>query len=264
MKPRSLKTCFFRGVLLAALALASTTRTVGQEKLKLEPVVSPPLFGTFCSMQRPDYPPLPLHPFPELPLYETGLKHVYWFDDRTVDYAALRKLQAQEAAANTPPAGLAPLGGEEGGGGGMMMMSGGAGLKLTIPMFTNGYAHTTIYDHDPALAYDVYTSTNLNSTTWLFGSLGVIGQTNYYLLQSAFPMDLFLMAASGLDSDADGMADNWEALYGLNPHSATDAGQDADGDGLTNLQEFQRGSDPHSGGMWQVFMATPRGVSALP
>jgi hypothetical protein len=98
MKPRSLKTCFSRGVLLAALAL-TTVRAFGQEDLKLSPVIVPPLFGTFFSMQRPDYPPLPWHPFPELPLYEIGIKHVYVFDDRTVDYAALRL--AQEPASGT-------------------------------------------------------------------------------------------------------------------------------------------------------------------
>jgi hypothetical protein len=47
------------------------------------------------------------------------------------------------------------------------------------------------------------------------------------------------------DSDGDGMPDAWEALYGLDPHSAADAGQDIDGDGLTALQEFQFGGAPN-------------------
>ena len=48
----------------------------------------------------------------------------------------------------------------------------------------------------------------------------------------------------GLDSDNDGMPDEWEEQYGLNPLSNADANIDSDGDGRTNLQEFQEGTDP--------------------
>ena len=41
------------------------------------------------------------------------------------------------------------------------------------------------------------------------------------------------------DSDDDGMADNWEALYGV-----SDPAADFDGDGLANLDEYTGGSDP--------------------
>ncbi len=47
-----------------------------------------------------------------------------------------------------------------------------------------------------------------------------------------------------LDSDGDGMADDWEQTFGFNPNDPGDAPQDADGDGLTNLSEFQRQTDP--------------------
>jgi hypothetical protein len=244
MKPRSLKTCIFRGVLLAALAV--TTRVFGQEKLTLEPVVSPPLFGTFYSMQRPDYPPLPLHPFPELPLFETGIKHVYWFDDRAVDYAALRKLQAQEAAANTPPAGLAPLGGEEGGeeggGGGMMLMSGGAGLKLTIPVFTNGFVYTTIFEHNPAWPYDLYYRTTFGPFTWTVAASAPAGQTNFWL-PDVFGPELWLAAGSAADADGDGLKDGAEQLVW-----GTDEGHaDTDGDGTLDGPEIWQGRDPWVG-----------------
>lgn len=46
-----------------------------------------------------------------------------------------------------------------------------------------------------------------------------------------------------LDSDGDGMPDNYELAVGLNPF-LNDANTDPDGDGLTNLQEFNAGSSP--------------------
>ncbi len=45
------------------------------------------------------------------------------------------------------------------------------------------------------------------------------------------------------DSDGDGMPDDWETTFGLNPN-ANDASADPDGDGRTNLQEYQDGTNP--------------------
>jgi hypothetical protein len=46
------------------------------------------------------------------------------------------------------------------------------------------------------------------------------------------------------DIDDDGMPNEWELQYGLNPYYPNDAHLDPDGDGLTNLQEYQLGTHP--------------------
>ncbi|MGD9045326.1 MAG: DUF2341 domain-containing protein, partial [Desulfobacterales bacterium] len=46
-----------------------------------------------------------------------------------------------------------------------------------------------------------------------------------------------------VDWDGDGMPDDWEIKYGLNPW-VHDANIDSDGDGLTNREEYELGTDP--------------------
>ncbi len=47
-----------------------------------------------------------------------------------------------------------------------------------------------------------------------------------------------------VDTDRDGMPDEWETEHGLNPNKPSDAAEDIDRDGLTNLEEYQRGTSP--------------------
>ncbi len=238
----------------------------------LTPVTNAPAFGTFFSLSRFQA-PFPFNPFPELPLYAVT-NGVFLYDDSNVDYQALASLRAEGAFAlggvgamammsgPTPPPPGGGGGGSGGGGGVYQAPYSGAGLKITIPVvLTNGYLYTTIFDHNPALAHDIYARTNLNVTNWIYSAWGDVGQTNYYLLRANYPTNGFFRAASGLDSDGDGMPDNWESRYGLNPHNAADASADNDGDGLTNLQEFLQGTSPVSAPAFQVTVTSPRGVT---
>jgi len=47
-----------------------------------------------------------------------------------------------------------------------------------------------------------------------------------------------------LDTDGDGIPDDWETAHGLNPSSSLDASLDPDTDGLSNLEEYSNGTDP--------------------
>ena len=46
------------------------------------------------------------------------------------------------------------------------------------------------------------------------------------------------------DSDGDGMPDEWEVKYGLNPNDPSDANGDLNGDGYTNIEKYINGIDP--------------------
>ena len=47
-----------------------------------------------------------------------------------------------------------------------------------------------------------------------------------------------------IDSDKDGLPNDWELQYGFNPNDGKDATADPDGDGFTNLEEFEAKTDP--------------------
>jgi hypothetical protein len=54
-----------------------------------------------------------------------------------------------------------------------------------------------------------------------------------------------------VDSDNDGMPDEWEKAYGLNPNDAADAIKDMNGDGYTNIEKYINGISPKKKVDWR-------------
>lgn len=46
------------------------------------------------------------------------------------------------------------------------------------------------------------------------------------------------------DADHDGMPDEWEAIFGLDPNDSSDSSGDLDGDGFTNVEEYLNDTSP--------------------
>ena len=55
--------------------------------------------------------------------------------------------------------------------------------------------------------------------------------------------DLVFTTPAFVDSDGDGIPNDWETAHGLNPNSAADAPLDGDGDGASNAAEFAAATD---------------------
>lgn len=54
-----------------------------------------------------------------------------------------------------------------------------------------------------------------------------------------------------VDTDGDGMPDEWERKYGLNPNDPADVAKDCNGDGYTNIEKYINGLDPTAKVDWK-------------
>ena len=96
---------------------------------------------------------------------------------------------------------------------------------------------TTYVSSNPAVA----TVDNTGLVTGL-----TAGNATITALNEGMTSTVQIQVLIALDSDGDGMPDDYEIANGFNPFDPSDAGQDADGDGLTNLQEYLLGTNPHN------------------
>ncbi|MCS6770496.1 MAG: glycoside hydrolase family 26 protein [Kiritimatiellae bacterium] len=135
----------------------------------------------------------------------------------------------------------------------------------------DGAWHTLIFPYNWSLH---------DSSAWLniFLNLDVPTNANATIYLDAFEVvtdtDLDgLPLGADPDDDGDGMADDWETAYGLNPRDPTDASLDPDLDGASNLSEFIANTNPldptsflrisatsATGGVWSIRWLGQTGV----
>jgi hypothetical protein len=107
------------------------------------------------------------------------------------------------------------------------------GTTRPVPSFADGTVYTT---SNPRI---VTVSTGGRVTAAGMGTV-LISAMN----EGSLGLVRITVSNNPVDSDGDGMPDDWEITYGFNPNDPGDAAGDADADGLTNLREFQLDTDP--------------------
>ncbi|MGB0273035.1 MAG: malectin domain-containing carbohydrate-binding protein [Opitutales bacterium] len=105
---------------------------------------------------------------------------------------------------------------------------------------------TAIYDMDiydivgPNTRYDVYIPANVQDGALDLNFTASIDKAKL----SGIVIQTPSINTYTIDTDSDGLPDNYELRYGLQPHIAGDSTIDTDGDGLNNLFEFAYNLDP--------------------
>jgi Tol biopolymer transport system component len=122
-------------------------------------------------------------------------------------------------------------------------------LGMTLVLSANGQGMGNATSTKPVLA--------ANGRTVVFQSFAsdlVAGDFNDM-------RDLFVLTLGGVDSEPDGMDDDWEvAFFGDLSHTGP---ADTDSDGATDLQEFLAGTDPTNGNsVFRVLTVAPAGGGA--
>ena len=79
----------------------------------------------------------------------------------------------------------------------------------------------------------------------------ITGEYMYYIQVEDFAgnmvetsIETFWITTDFDDIDNDGMPNDWEKKYGLDPEDSSDADIDKDNDGLTNIEEYKAGTNP--------------------
>ena len=111
----------------------------------------------------------------------------------------------------------------------------GGDLPLSYRWQKNGLSVTNAILNSHRSLFTLANATFTSSTR-----ITVVVTNAYGLLAASAPAWLVVMH----DADHDGMGDEWEMSFGLDPTNPLDASADGDLDGLINLAEFSAGTNP--------------------
>ena len=125
--------------------------------------------------------------------------------------------------------------------GGSVVLSIAVTNTATLPVYyrlrSNGITlNSTLLTLNQRSAFYTINNVRSNATNWAIvitnaaRPAGVLSSTAFLFIQT--------------DNDNDGVADAWEAQFGLDPGDPADRAADTDGDTMLNWQEFVAGTDP--------------------
>ncbi len=153
--------------------------------------------GAFYSLQRPKYPPFPVNPFPELPVYWIG-DNSWIYDDRAVDYEQLAREAQAWAEALAAEAALLQEPSQQ------TLLLGGPSLSVLIAKEpTNTFATLTVTNCVYQNWYLVLSKTNLSDAYWNseFSFTGPSGGVETFTVATTLPMK-FLEAVELANTNA--------------------------------------------------------------
>ncbi len=142
--------------------------------LKPLPPQKLPAVGNFFSWQLSDegktlFPPLPFNPFPEVPVYPLG-KGMFLYDDRNIDYEAIRQEQAEaEAKLAEQDSQLQPM---------MPLSLPSTNFYFSSIDVTNGNTSLTLTNTTNTFYYQLLTKTNFNQADWDICPVAVLHNTD--------------------------------------------------------------------------------------
>ncbi len=134
-------------------------------------------------------------------------------DEQTIHFMSTHTISATSGVNGT----ISPVGEVE--------INHGSNQTFTITPNSNYHVTGVQVDGLPVGAVSSYTFTNIVEDHTISASFSI----------NSSPPDE--------DSDGDGMPDDWELLYGLDP-DVNDSMEDLDSDGVTNINEYYNGTDP--------------------
>jgi len=125
--------------------------------------------------------------------------------------------------------------------GGSVVLSIAVTNTATLPVYyrlrSNGVTlNNTLTALNQRSAFFTITNVRPNATNW------AIVVTNAARFAGFLSSNAFLFIQT--DNDADGIADDWESQFGLQPGNSADRTADPDGDTMLNWQEYIAGTDP--------------------
>lgn len=173
-------------------------RIVADNNLTIQsvPAYKVPLRGTFWSIQRTNYAPLPFNPFPDLPVYYLGYRNSYVVDDTSVDYAAIYQKREEDRLVRELEWKAGLISDEEyfaleGGGSSMMMRSLSSSFAYGNPVYltnivaTNGISQPMTASFSIAggtnnVPYDILMSSSTSTAVSNWNWIGIGYTSNRY------------------------------------------------------------------------------------